>query len=356
VTYRPTVAITGVNATDNPAPGVAVARALRDDPDFAGTLMGLGYDALDPGFYMDGLLDGGALLPYPSAGKEALRERLEELRQKLGIDVLVPTLDSEMRAIATLADDLAATGIRTFVPSIESLDRASKPRLAQLNDRPNIRVPESQAITSTDGLADAARDFGFPLVVKGPYYGAEIVHGEADAVGAYHRFASTWGLPVIVQRFVRGEEYNVAAIGDGSGGTVGAVAMRKMGLTDKGKGWCGITVDNDELLALARAVIAELAWRGPIEVEILREQGTGTVYIAEINPRFPAWIYLSAGAGQNLPAACVRLAMGLPVPRPLPAYRPGKLFVRISLDQVSDLSTYEQLTARGVVGPRKASR
>ena len=43
-----TVAVTGLNATDNPGPGVAVIRALRDaDP--AIRIIGLAYDALDPG-------------------------------------------------------------------------------------------------------------------------------------------------------------------------------------------------------------------------------------------------------------------------------------------------------------------
>jgi len=351
---RPTVAITGMNATDNPAPGVGIARALRQDPEIEPKIIGLGYDALDPGFYMDGLLDGGALLPYPSAGKLALRQRLEEIRARFGIDVFMPTLDSELRAAATLADDLARIGIRTLVPSVESLEKTTKPRLPQLNNHPDLRVPESQAVSSADGLADAVRDLGFPAVVKGPYYGAEIVTGEADALAAYHRFVATWGVPVIVQRFVRGEEYNVAAVGDGTGATVGAVAMRKMALTDKGKGWSGITVENRALIDLTKAVIDTLRWRGAIEVECLREESSGDLYIAEINPRFPAWIYLSAGAGQNLPAAALKLVLGLPVPRPMPPYRAGTLFVRISLDQVSDLSTYEQLTSRGVLGPRKA--
>ncbi len=51
ITIRDTVAITGMNAGDNPAPGVGVARALRLDPNFAGRVIGLGYDALEAGFY-----------------------------------------------------------------------------------------------------------------------------------------------------------------------------------------------------------------------------------------------------------------------------------------------------------------
>jgi carbamoyl-phosphate synthase large subunit len=162
-------------------------------------------------------------------------------------------------------------------------------------------------------------------------------------------------VPVVVQRFIPGEEYNVAAVGDGEGGLVGAVAMRKMMITDKGKGWSGVTVDNPALLDMTRAVVTALQWRGPLEVEILRHKDSGELNVVEINPRFPAWVHLSTGAGQNLPYACALLALGHPAP-PMPAYRSGVLFVRISLDQISDLSTFEQLTASGLMRPRQVTR
>lgn len=342
-----------MNATDNPAPGVAVARALRHEPAFEGRIIGLGYDALDPGFYMEGLLDGGAVLPYPSTGKDALLSRLKSLRDSFGIDVLVPTLDSELRAVIGLSRELEELGIRTFLPTVDALERSSKPRLPELNASEGVRVPESEAISTADSISRLVRRFGLPVMIKGPYYGGDVAHSEADAVMSFHRFVATWGVPVIVQKFVAGEEYNVSAIGDGRGGLVGAVAMRKMMLTDKGKGWSGVTVDNPALIDMTRSVVESLQWRGPLEVEILRESASGDLYVAEINPRFPAWIFLAAGAGQNLPYACVRLALGLPVPTPLPAYKVGTLFVRISLDQISDLNTYEQLTARGILAPSR---
>jgi carbamoyl-phosphate synthase large subunit len=129
------------------------------------------------------------------------------------------------------------------------------------------------------------------------------------------------------------------------------VAMRKMMITDKGKGWCGVAIENPELLQLTEALIRELRWRGPLEVEILMDHQTGTPYVIEINPRFPAWIYLSAGAGLNLPYYAVRMALGLPLPSVIPSYRAGTLFVRISVDQIADLSTYEQLSALGCLRP-----
>ena len=69
------VAVTGLNATDNPAPGVAVIRALRvAHPEYR--YVGLAYDALDPGIYAEDIINEIFLLPYPSQGMEPLLSRL----------------------------------------------------------------------------------------------------------------------------------------------------------------------------------------------------------------------------------------------------------------------------------------
>ena len=44
-----TVAVTGLNATDNPAPGVPVIRAVRAGAGERCRIIGLAYDPLDPG-------------------------------------------------------------------------------------------------------------------------------------------------------------------------------------------------------------------------------------------------------------------------------------------------------------------
>jgi carbamoyl-phosphate synthase large subunit len=68
----------------------------------------------------------------------------------------------------------------------------------------------------------------------------------------------------------------------------------------------------------------------------------------EINPRFPAWIYLTAGAGQNQPAALVRLALGQEV-KPFEKYAVGKMFIRYSWDQIVDIESFQQVSAFGEI-------
>ena len=56
------VGITGLNNTDNPGPGVPVIRGILDSSAFDSRIIGLAYENLEPGIYMDGLLDKTYLL------------------------------------------------------------------------------------------------------------------------------------------------------------------------------------------------------------------------------------------------------------------------------------------------------
>jgi carbamoyl-phosphate synthase large subunit len=345
-TRRPTVAVTGLNATDNPAPGVGVLRSIRAAPEFAGRLVGLAYDALDPGLYArDVGLDAGYLVPYPSHGVDALRARLRELHARERLDVIVPTLDSELPGFIALEEELRTWGVRMFLPSRAQLELRSKARLGALGERAGLEVPRQQVLSDAAQVFQLEEGLSYPVVVKGVFYGASVARGPDDAAAAFHATVARWGLPVIVQQFHPGEEYDVVAVGDGRGGMVGAVPMRKLLLTDKGKGWAGVAVKDPHLVEAARRFFAATSWRGPCELEILRTP-EGRYLLIEVNPRFPAWCYLAAGAGQNLPWATVRLALGEPVPH-LDAYRAGTLFVRISLDQIASIDDLQALATHG---------
>lgn len=351
--FTGTVAVTGLNATDNPGPGVPVIRALRRSPDFAGRIIGLAYDAMDPGLFLPGLLDGAMLIPYPSAGRDALFARLAHARRRFGVDVLIPTLDSELPALCDHEDVLATLGIGVFLPTRDQYDLRSKARLFELARDHGVPVPRSEVLTDPSRMYSIHDTFTFPIAVKGVFYGARICYSADEAVAAFHEQAAEWGLPIIVQEFVAGEELNVAAIGDGEGGLIGAVPMKKLMLTKQGKGWAGVTIADAPLMDLARQVVGAMKWRGPLELEVIRD-GAGDYHLLEINPRFPAWVDLSAGAGQNLPLACARLAAGETV-APLPAYRVGAAFVRASVNQLVDISALEALSVLGERDDRRSA-
>ena len=105
------IAVTGLNATDNPGPGVSVLRALRAAPELAVRTVGLAYDALEPGVYAKDLVDDVFMIPYPKEGLEALSERIRYMHDRGGgLAAILPTLVAELPAYITLEPRLSELG------------------------------------------------------------------------------------------------------------------------------------------------------------------------------------------------------------------------------------------------------
>ena len=345
-TQRPiVVALTVLNAIDSPGPGVAVARAVRDGLQQPVRIIGLAYENLEPGIYMDGICDKTYQISYPAAGPEVLYNVIKAIHEKEKIDVIIPNFDAELYNFITIAPRLKALGINSFLPSFEMFDARDKLNLYDFGQKHGLLVPKDKAIYSINDLVQLGEDFGYPLVVKGKYYEAVVAYTLEQAQKAFYKISAKWGLPIIVQQFIDGTEVNIAALGDGEGNATSIIPMKKMYITDKGKAWAGITLEDEAMIQLAKKFVAVTKWRGGFEVEIMKT-AKDELYIMEINPRFPAWIYLSAGAGQNQPASLVKMAMGEKVPA-FTSYDSGKLFIRYSWDLIVDVSRFQQFSAFG---------
>ncbi|NML66935.1 hypothetical protein HHL22_17150 [Hymenobacter sp. RP-2-7] len=342
-----TIALTGLNATDSPGAGVAVARALREAPGRAVRLVGLSYEPLEPGIFLPDFFAKTYLLPYPSAGSAALLERLTYVQEREQIDVLIPCFDAELAHFIRLEASLKALGIRMLLPTANQLASRDKLRLAEFGAAHHLPVPATHALHQPADLPAAAAALGWPLVLKGRWYEAETVHTAAAAEAALLRLAARWGWPLLAQRHLVGQELNVAGLAEGQGHLLSAVPMRKLTLTDKGKAWAGITIEDEMLTELAQRFAEASRWRGPFELELLRT-AAGELFILEINPRFPAWIYLAAAAGHNQPAALLSLALGEPV-APFGPVAVGKLFIRCAWDLIADNEHFQLIAGLGEV-------
>lgn len=340
-----TIAITGLNNTDNPGPGVPVIRGIRDSEYFDPRIIGLAYENLEPGIYMPGVVDKTYQVPYPSEGSEILVQRILEIHEKDPIDVLIPNFDAELYAFMRSEKILEDACIKTFLPTLEQFEERHKTNLPEFGEKYGLEIPFSKTITRIDEIKKLKDDFEFPVMVKGKFYDAYLAYNEEQVRMNYNKISAKWGLPVIVQEFIKGTEVNVVALGDGHGNTIGAVPMRKQYITDKGKAWSGITLDDPKMMELTHRIIKAMKWRGGMELEIVKSQ-KNEYFIIEINPRIPAWVYLAVGAGQNLPEALVKLALGMEV-EPFKSYEVGCMFVRYSYDLITTLKEYEKLSTLG---------
>jgi carbamoyl-phosphate synthase large subunit len=342
-----TVAVTGLNNTDNPGPGIPVIRALRESKEFDVRIIGLAYENLEPGIFMHDLVDITYRIPYPSEGTNVLLNRVLEINRLEKIDILIPNFDSELMAFMKSQDKLLEEGIHTFLPVLKQFEERHKANLNEFGRKYGIKVPAGKQVLNTDDLKELEDEFEYPFVVKGKFYDAYIANNHDQASMYFNKLAAKWGLPVIVQEFVRGTEVNVIALGDGKGNTIAAVPMRKLYITDKGKAWSGITLDDPEMMELTHSLIRAIKWRGGMELELIKTD-ENEFYLIEINPRIPAWVYLAVGAGQNIPEALVKLALGIKVD-PYTDYKKGVIFVRYSFDLITDIKELEKLSISGIL-------
>lgn len=342
-----TIAVTGLNNTDNPGPGVPVIRSLKASSEFNIRFIGLVYETLEPGIYMDGLCDKIFQIPYPSAGSDELIDRIEEINNREPIDLLIPNFDAELFSFMKNEDRLLKNGIHTFLPTIKQFLERDKDKLPEFGEKYDIKVPKSLNLGSQNQISEIKEKFEYPVMVKGKFYDAYMAYNPEQVKQAFNKISSQWGLPVIVQEFVKGTEVNVIALGDGNGNTIAAVPMRKQYITDKGKAWGGITLSDDKMLEITRSIIRKTQWKGGMELELIKTI-KGEYYLIEINPRIPAWVYLAVGAGQNIPEALAKLALGQEV-APMETYSSGKMFVRYSYDMIVDLEKFESIAMNGEI-------
>lgn len=339
----PVIAVSGLHRGESPQPGGAVIEGIRAHlPD--ARIVGISYDLMETGLYSDGpdRVDAAYLFPYPGAGPQDFIRRLREVHAQEGISLIVPTLDSELANLIGLQAELEGMGIRVLVPSAAALAGRDKPRLAELGLAAEVPVPLTFAAHSADILAGYALQTGYPCYVKGALYDAKLVRNEAELYAAFAAIFAVWGGPVLLQQAITGEEFVIAGLGDGKGGIVAHCALRKLLRTRLGKAFGGVVIDDPDMMAEARRLIAALKWEGPFEIEFVQPRG-GARYLFEINPRFPAWISFPAKIGCNMPAWAVSHALGLPLPD-LAVCATGRMFLRHCADLVTDISAIADLS------------
>lgn len=348
------IAVTGLNAVDTPGPGVAVVRCIKEHPKWQGRIIGLAYDALEPGILDCELIDASYLMPYPKTGRSALLERIQYIHERERLDVIIPTLDSEILNYIQIEGDLAAMGIHMFLPKEAQFIKRAKVNLHKLQDEFNIKTPKTYVISDINKISQLKETF--PLIVKGILYEAYLSYSIDEAVYYCNKIASKWGFPILIQQYIEGEEFNASAVVDGS--IIGMVCMKKMVITDKGKGWACVSIKNDGLIDLTTRIVNALKWRGALEVEAIYSKSEDVFYLLEINPRFPSWIYLAKASGLNLPYMLLMASLGkienpLKLGAPNLNYSTGVVFTNYTVNLITDLAKIQTLVTTGEISYEK---
>ncbi len=343
---KATVAFTGVDSIENPYPGLSVIRSIQDSKEFEGKVVVLTYGALCTGVYQKSYINQVYLIPFPSEPEGYLFSRLQEIHAKHRLDIIIPCLDSEIATYARLKPGLNELGIKVLVPSEESVKARAKIFLAEFCRQNGFDCPKTYVINQIKEMEHYAADIHYPFMLKGNIIDCAKVYNFEEAGVFFHRLSYAWGLPLVMQEYVDGEEYDIAIVANEESEIVSKVVIKKIGLTKAGKAFAGVTIEGQEFDQLAGSVVKALKWQGPLELEIRRNEDLNKTYIIEINARMPAWISATRGAELNLPLINLKLALGEKL-QPIKQYKTGVMFVRITNDAFCGMEELTQLNLKG---------
>lgn len=303
------VLVTGVGAP----PGLGTLRSLRQaDPDL--NLVAADINALAGGLFEPGTRS--CVLPS-AANPDAYRTAVRETCQELGLDTIIPGSEAEVAALAPVARDWTAEGLRVPVaePDVIRFGIDKGLLLARCAERglpcPITLQPDTEA-----DLEDWTG--GFPCVLKPrTSRGARGVSypDNMDQLRALWRDTAADHGPCVVQTYIPGGADTVYTIGSlwNRGELVVSTLHRKLQTNPPtgGVAIAGETVDDPELMKAGLAVLeASGPWHGLAAVELKRPAPGKPAYLLEINPRMWGFGYLMTLAGLNIPALLVRMLAG----------------------------------------------
>jgi carbamoyl-phosphate synthase large subunit len=328
-----TVAITGFHSTDSLKPGLNIARSIKEAVGEEVKIISIESYPISPSLGLAHLIDEAYLIPAASEGPSKVLNSLKEIVNKTKIDVLIPNDDEEVQLFSEIQDEIRTLGIELLIPSPEKVFAVSKEGLYPFGKEQGYLIPFTKVFNRWSEFENDGFSLNYPFLLKGLLCDSYLVHSKEEAKVYFDRIIKIWDPPVIAQEFISGEEYSVVALANRHSEVIGAVAIKKFGINEKGTTWAGATVMEPQLLELATKVIDDLRWIGPLEIETIKEEESGSFYIIEINPRFPAWTYLATKAGQNLPLALINIARGKRIEK-FPPYKSGLMFMRTSSEVV----------------------
>ena len=293
---EPRVLVTGVGGPS----GISILRAMAGAPV---AMLGGDIDPYAAGLY---LLEAGRRHILPRGDDPRIAPMLLDLCRAEQVDVLVPTVDTELLPLARTREDFAAAGVTLVVAREDTL--AVCLDMWRLAERclGSVRVPGTW-------LVDAGFDpatVPLPAIVK-PRSGS----GSRGIVLAERR-AELDALPrdgsLLVQEHLPGPEHSLDVLAR-SDGHVSAVVPRERLKVDSGIAVTGRTKHDPRLDDFARDVARLIGLTTVANVQV-KENARGEPALLEVNPRFPGTMPLTVASGVDMPRLAIGEALGAPIP------------------------------------------
>jgi D-aspartate ligase len=259
--------------------------------------------------------------------EEAFVTFLEELGRRVGAPMpLFATHDEGLNAAARQLPRLSGAVLAPFPPWDVLGPVQSKRAQLERAVSAGVEVPETRHPASADEARAAARELGFPVLVKPSdpvefkrRYRRQAFRCEtaSEVANAYAK-AETFG--PMVQELVPGRDDTLYTVGSylaPDGRALGVFCGRKLRQTPPVVGTCrvGEAVWVEEVVDAALRLLGAFGFHGLSQVEFKRDARDGRYKLMEINPRLWQWHGLASACGVDLPMIAYADLVGDEPPR-----------------------------------------
>jgi carbamoyl-phosphate synthase large subunit len=295
-----------VTGAGGPA-AIAAMKSLRAEDSVE--LLAADMDPWAAGLY---LVPPAARTLIPAGAAPGFADALLARCLMLGVDVILPTVDAELRPLAYARETFRAAGIDLLLAPAAALDIILDKLLLAEHCAGVVRVPSTELF----GPSVDPASWTYPVVVK-PREGSGsrgvVIVGSAAELA--ERAALDRSASLIVQEFLPGEEYSVDVLADAEGRVIASVP-RLRARVDSGVSVGGRTVHDPEVEWFGRAVAKATGVTFVANVQCKRDQG-GSPALLEVNPRMPGTLGLTIASGVDMPRLALAALLGRPVPEKL---------------------------------------
>lgn len=283
------------------ASAISVIRALKSQQEIPAHTIAVDTDPLAAGLY---LADEYEIAP-PAADPNYLSTLINIAKTK-GAEVLIPIYSKEIQRIAAEAAYLRENGLKTFLPSPETISICNdKRRMYSVAAESGVRIPTAYSLDEIE-----RGNVPFPVFVK-PNSGSSSTG--AEKVDNPRRVADlmSGGKDLVIQEVLSGSEVTVDVFCDAASKPL-VIAPRLRLSTKSGQSVKGKTIPNGPYVRPVEILAAELKIRGACNFQFfLRE---GELVFNEINPRFAAGgLMLTIQSGANIPLLVLKSIIGAPI-------------------------------------------
>ena len=217
--------------------------------------------------------------------------RLLKYCEREQIDLLIPTIDTELGVLADAHARFAQVGTRLHISTPETIALVrDKERTVAVLAKAGVPVPRTARL---EQIVDADEAWAWPIFVKpvagSASRGIAVLHGPDEVRREYCE-------PMLAQELLTGAEYTVNLYVGEDGTMLSAIPHRRLSVR-AGEVEKGVTVRDERFIEIARRVVSALPGaRGVLCFQLIDDPERGPC-VFEINARFGGGYPLADHAG-----------------------------------------------------------